>query len=300
MNTPQEMLRVMDVRDRMYRAIRRYFHDKGFIEVQTPVCLETPALEHFIDAQPCGNKYLRTSPELHMKRMLCAGASKIFQMGQCFREGEKGRLHNPEFTMLEWYRAYADYTDILLDTKILISSIIAEVMGTKIIPFGSRKIDFSGQWDCVSVSEAFLLHAGWDPLKKFDQDRFDVDLVSKVEPALPRDRPIVLKDYPVEAAALALLSEMPVPHAERWELYIGGMEIANAFSELTDPVEQRSRFEECAVFRASRGMPVYQLDEAFLAALEKGMPRSAGIALGLDRLLMLLVDADNIAQVIFD
>lgn len=292
-------LEVIGLRDRVCRSIRRYFHGKGFIEVQTPVCLDTPALEDFIDAQPCGDKYLRTSPELHMKRMLCAGASRIFQIGPCFRKGEKGRLHNPEFTMLEWYRTEAGYMDILLDTRELLTGVVKETTGGGVIKYGDTSIDIAGPWDCLSVSEAFLMHAGWDPLKAFDQDRFDLDLISKVEPGLPKDKPVVLKDYPAEAAALSLISDNPVRHAERFEIYIGGLELANAFSELTDAAEQRKRFMKCAEFRAGKGMPVYPLDEKFLHALEGGMPRSAGIALGLDRFLMLLADADDISEVIY-
>jgi lysyl-tRNA synthetase class 2 len=152
-------------------------------------------------------------------------------------------------------------------------------------------------WDCFSVKDVFLERAGWDPTLHFDQDRFDMDLVEKIEPGLSRERPTILKDYPVEAAALARIKNRPYPCAERWELYIAGMEIANAFSELTDPVEQRIRFEKCAKSRADAGRPVYDIDGQFLSALESGMSESAGIALGIDRLVMLFANCEKIGEV---
>jgi lysyl-tRNA synthetase class 2 len=147
------------------------------------------------------------------------------------------------------------------------------------------------------VSECFQAHAGWDPVRAYDPERFDLDLVSKVEPALPRDRPVVMRDYPVEAAALARCRGAEPAVAARWELYVGGLELANAFDELTDADEQRRRFLACAEARRAAGKAVYPLDEAFLAALEKGLPACAGVALGVDRLVMLVTGAQEIAEV---
>jgi lysyl-tRNA synthetase class 2 len=152
-------------------------------------------------------------------------------------------------------------------------------------------------WECLTDEEAFLRFAGWNPVARFDPDRFDIDLVEKVEPLLSRDHPTVLKDYPAEAAALAKLKPDNPTVAERWELYIGGMEIANAFSELTDAAEQRKRFEKSAAQRKAAGKEVYPLDEKFLAALEKVMPNCGGVALGVDRLVMLLTDSTSIEQI---
>ncbi len=284
-------------RSKILRAIREFFSQRDFIEVETPVRLPAPALELHIDAEPSGDQFLRTSPELHMKRLLAGGVPRIVQMGPCFRRGERGALHNPEYTMLEWYRSHADYVDILADAKALIAFVAQDVLGSTDIQFRGRPIALLPVWETITVAEAFRQFAGWDPTEAFDADRFDLDLVDKVEPQLPRDVPVVLKDYPVEAAALSRRRDGTPPVAERWELYIGGLELANAYSELIDPAEQRARFEECRRRREALGKPVYPLDEPFLAAMEKGVPPCAGIALGVDRLVMLLTDAASLDDV---
>ena len=287
----------LQLRSAALHAIRSFFHERNFVEVETPVRLPAPALEAHIDAEPSGSWWLRTSPELHMKRLLAAGAERIFHLGPCFRKGERGDLHNPEYTMLEWYRANADYADILADTKALVGHVAQAVLGTTDLPRRSGTIHLFPRWDILAVSDVFLECAGWDPAKTWDEDRFNVDLVEKVEPRLPRDVPVVLMDYPAPAAALSRRKPGRPDLAERWELYIGGLEIANAYSELTDPAEQRARFEECAASRKARGKDVYPMDEAFLASL-KDMPPSGGIALGVDRLVMLLANAMTIDEVI--
>jgi len=292
-----KMKSALVMRSRIIQAIRDFFVDRGFLEIETPVRIPVPALELHIDAISSDGHFLRTSPELHMKRLLAAGYDRIFQIGPCFRRGEKGRLHNPEFTMLEWYRLNADYNDILVDTKMLVAFLAEKILGGASVVFQGRKIELMPLWECIPVDDAFVLHAGWSPVKRFDADRFDMDLLEKVEPNLPSDRPVVLMDYPAEAAALARRKPGRPEVAERWELYIGGMELVNAFSELTDPVEQRKRFEECAEERRKAGRDVYRLDEEFLQSLEKGMAPSGGAALGLDRLVMLLTDSAEINEV---
>ena len=303
-NTPQEsnsatinhppsalspFLPVLQFRSRVLQAIRRWFVEHDFIEVETPVRLAAPALELHINAEPAGDHFLRTSPELHMKRLMAAGAQRIFQMGPCFRRGERGSRHNPEYTMLEWYRANAGYADVLMDTKQLLLAVAREVKGTTDLAYQGRPLALAPFWERLTVSEAFVRWAGWDPAKNYDADRFDFDLVEKVEPRLPREVPVILTDYPAAAAALSRRKPDNPAVAERWELYLGGLEIANAYSELTDPVEQRARFEECAAARAAAGRQVYPLDENFLAELGH-MPPTGGIALGVDRLVMILAD----------
>ncbi len=301
---------VLELRAKTLRAIRRFFYDRDFLEVETPLRIPAPALETHIDAIPAGGAYLRASPELHMKRLLAAGCERIFQIGPCFREGERGDRHNPEFAMLEWYRADADYLAILADAKSLIAAVAEDVLGRTWLPSRGRKsrrpaealetprIELLPVWEMFTVAQAFTVFAGWDPVPAFDADRFDLDMVNKVEPRLPAEHPAVLLDYPVAAAALARRKPGNPLLAERWELYIGGLELANAFSELTDPQEQRARFEASAVERRAMGKPVYPLDEDFLAALEEGLPPSAGIALGVDRLVMLLAGAESLDQVL--
>ena len=277
------------LRDAVMQRIRAFFRKHGFTEVETPIRLKIPCMELHIDAEPSSDHFLRTSPEIFHKQLLAAGHGKIFELGKCFRRGEVGPLHNPEYTMLEWYRANADYMDVLADTKALIQS-VAEV----------RDLGFQGgeDWKILAVSEAFLEFAGWNPVGSYAEDRFDMDLVEKVEPALKQmGGPVVLIDYPVEAAALSRRNPDNPLVAERWELYIDGIEIANAYSELTDPVEQRRRFEICAEQRKVLGKGTYPIDEAFIRALEK-MPPSGGIALGVDRLLMLMAGADSLDAVL--
>ncbi len=271
------------LRDVLMRRIRTFFYDRDFVEVETPIRLETPCMELHIDAEPSGECFLRTSPEIFHKRLLAQGHERIFEVGKCFRRGERGALHHPEYTMLEWYRAHTDYLGILEDAKSLVSAVWPEC---------------STDWKTLHVSEAFLEFAGWDPAGNYDEDRFDVDLVEKVEPALKEiGGPVVLIDYPVEAAALSRRKPDNPLVAERWELYIEGIELANAYSELTDPCEQLRRFEECAEQRKALGKEVYPIDEDFIRALEK-MPPSGGVALGVDRLLMLIAGADSLDAVL--
>jgi lysyl-tRNA synthetase class 2 len=287
----------VEAKSEMLRAIRGYFLDNGFTEVETPVLLEFPALELNIDAERTSSGYLRTSPELAMKKLLAAGYERVFEVGPCFRRGERGALHNPEYTMLEWYRAHAGYMDVLADTRTLICRIAQDVLGSTRITHGKNEIELDGDWETMTVAEAFTRFAGWNPVVAFDQERFELDLVSKVEPALSKERPVVLMDYPADVAALARLKPDNKSVAERWELYVGGVELANAFGELTDPEEQRVRFDICSVERVSQGRESYSIDEEFMEALGE-MPPAAGVALGVDRLLMLLTDSQSLDDVL--
>lgn len=282
--------KVLVARDAMMRAMRAFFHERGFIEVETPIRLSAPCLEEHIDAVSADGAFLRTSPELHLKRLLCADYDRLFSVGSCFRRGEFGRLHNPEYTMLEWYRTNTDYLGILDDLRALVTA-VHQALGVRVDAVLS-------EWSLLTVSEAFVKYAGWDPAEAYDADRFDWDLVDKVEPELKQLGVVVLKDYPLAAAALSRKKPSNPKVAERFELYIHGVEIANAYSELTDPVEQRQRFEECAAARAAAGCEVYPLDEDFLSDLERGMPECGGIAVGMDRLLMVLLGMDSLDEIL--
>jgi lysyl-tRNA synthetase class 2 len=273
------------LRARLLRLIRDFFDAREFIEVETPVKILAPAPEPHIDCPPCGNGFLRASPELQMKKLLALGMDKIYQIGPCFRDGEKGSRHNPEFTMLEWYRANGDYNDIANDMELLIRDAYASIKGVVLsLPF--RRL---------TVRDAYIKYAGWDPLIQWDADRFDYDMAVKIEPSLPKE-PIFLYDYPAQAASLSKIKMSDRRIAERWELYINGMELANAFTELTDPKEQRERFIAAKEERKTLGESDYPLDEDFFNALEL-MPPSGGVALGIDRLAMLLSDAESIDEV---
>ncbi len=284
------------LRSRILTALRQWFDTHGFTEVETPVRIPVPALETHLDAPPSGRAYLRTSPELHMKRLLAAGLDNIYQLGPCFRSGERGSRHNPEFTMLEWYRANADASDILRDTQSLLRHIAQTVLNTTRLTRNGKNLDVAEPWQCHAVAELYRCHANWDPLKHWDADRFDLDMTNIIEPAISgANVPVVLQDYPAPAAALARLNR-DAKTAARWELYLAGIEIANAYSELTDPVAQRARFEQCQRERAALGRDVYPLDEPFLQSLHT-LPPCGGIALGVDRLVMLLANAPRIDDI---
>lgn len=271
------------------QSIRAFFHSEGFVEVETPIRMKTPCMELHIDAEPSGDRWLRTSPELYHKKLLAQGAQKIFEIGKCFRLGERGDRHHPEYTMLEWYRAGGDYQSMLADTK----SIISNVWKCR----RDAPVAFSNAWKILTVAEVYQEFAGWNPIEAFDADRFDFDMVEKIEPNLPKDRPVVLMDYPAECCALARIKPGNPKIAERWELYLGGIEIANAYSELTDPVEQRARFEKWGAQRKALSKTVYPIDEEFIQCLET-MPPAGGCALGMDRLLMALIGTDTLDDIL--
>jgi len=289
----------LELRSVLTRSIRGFFHERHFLEIDTPVRLPAPALEDYIDAEPAGPWYLRTSPELHMKRLLVAGYERIFQIGPCFRQGERGRLHLPEFTMLEWYRAWSDYRGMLSDTMDLLRHLDRTLNGGSGCEFGGGTVDVQSEWQELTVDEAFAEFAdGVSAGEAIAEGTFESVLVDRIEPHLGHGRPTILKDYPVAMAALARPKEDDAGRAERWELYIGGLELANAYSELTDATEQRRRFEATAELRRREGRDVYPLDVPFLEALEHGMPPSGGIALGVDRLAMVFAGADRIDDVV--
>lgn len=265
----------------LLKKIRAFFDDRGFCEVETPIRIPAPANEAFLEPPPSGeNRWLRTSPELHMKRLLAAGCGKIYQIGACFRERECGRKHNPEFTMLEWYRPHETIDALYKDVADLVSA----VMGAPQTP------------QVFSVTERYCTIAGWNPLETWDEDRFDEDMALKIEPSLPQEGLVYLVDYPAQAAALARLNPHDPRVAERFEAYLNGVEIANGYGELTDAEEQRQRFEATIAQRQAYGLPTYPLDEAFLAALPS-LPPTAGIALGIDRLIMLACGKNALSEV---
>ena len=285
-------------RHRLLQAIRELLTGAGFLEVETPVRIPTPALEDYIDAEPAGDAFLRTSPELHMKRLLAAGCERIFQIGPCFRQGERGRWHRPEFTMLEWYRLEATHWDILEDATGLIRRAVAAARdGDTICALENQTVDFGLDWEILTVAEAFRRYADADLDRAVAAGEFERLLVERIEPHLGFGRPTVLCEYPLACSGLSRPMPARPDRVERWELYAVGIELANACSELTDSVEQAARFERCARLRAAEGRPVYEADRRFLAALERGLPPTAGCAVGIDRLVALAAGANAIAEV---
>lgn len=287
----------LTARSNLLKAIRRFFEERGFIEVQTPVLTRAPAPEEHIDAVPVQGWFLSTSPELYMKRLLAAGYERIYQIAPVFRGGERGKLHHPEFTLLEWYRLHSDYEALKSDCKDLLPCVCAAVIGMGELSRHSNRLEATGDWEHLTVRQAFRRFADWDPVATPDPDRFDLDLVEKVEPHLGFPRPCILTDYPLFQAALARKKPDDPTVAERFELYWAGMELANGFSELNDPHEQRQRFLQTIEARTRAGRSAYPLAEDFLASLEHLAP-CAGIALGVDRLTLLLTGAEELDQVV--
>ena len=280
-------------RGAIFNRVRAFFQQKGYLEVETPFRIPAPAPEPHIDAIASAGWFLQTSPELCMKRLLAAGYERIFQICRCWREGERGERHLSEFTMLEWYRAGADYLSLMEETEALLLT----AAGAERIRYRGRSIELAQPWERITVRQAFGRYAGTTAEEALAAGRFEEIMVEAIEPRLGLARPTFIYDYPASEAALSRLKQGEPAVAERFELYIGGLEIANAFSELTDAAEQRRRFEAGSAERAGLGKAVYPMAEKFLAALEE-MPESAGIALGLDRLVMVLLDADCIDEVV--
>jgi elongation factor P--(R)-beta-lysine ligase len=287
----------LELRAKVIVSIRCYFQSKGYLEVETPIRIPAPAPEEHIDAQPSGSWFLHTSPELCMKRLLANGFERIFQICKCFRKGERGHLHLPEMTMLEWYTAGHDYLDMMRQCEDLISTVAQSIGPAERIHYQGQEIDLTEPWHRMTVKEAFETFASVSLSTATKNGTFDEIIACDIAPQLGLEKPVFLFDYPAELGSLARLKQADKSVAERFELYIAGIEICNAFSELTDPVEQHQRFRAEMDQRRSSGKTVYPLSEPFLEAL-KTMPDSAGNALGLDRLIMLFADATDIDEVV--
>lgn len=296
-NKSRNLRNNLELRAKIVTSIRCYFENKGYLEVETPIRIPAPAPEAYIDAQPSGSWFLHTSPELCMKRLLADGFERIFQICKCFRKGERGGLHLPEMTLLEWYTAGQDYLDMMCQCEELISIVARSIGHEKGIEYQGRWVDFTKPWDRMTVDQAFERFATESMDKAVQDRRFDEIIGCDIAPNLGWAKPVFLYDYPAALGSLARLKQEDKGLAERFELYIAGIEICNAFSELTDPKEQRKRFETEMALRQSSGKTVYPLAEPFLEALTD-MPESAGNALGMDRLIMLFADTTDIDAVV--
>lgn len=318
-------------RGRILARIRAWFAEQGFIEVDCGALQVSPGNETHLHAftasliNPDGSheaRYLHTSPEFACKKLLAAGETRLFSMVHCFRNRERTPLHAPEFTMLEWYRVGEPYERIIADTVDMLKLAATET-GNQ-LSWRGKVADPLGDAEYLSVADAFLRYAGIDLLPTLSargsdrealaaqaraqgvgfaaddswSDIFSRILVERVEPHLGQGRPTVLFEYPAVEAALARVSPRDPRIAERFELYAAGVELANGFGELTDPVEQRRRFEADMALKQRLYGERYPIDESFLQALEH-MPEASGVALGLDRLVMLATGATRIDQVIW-
>lgn len=307
--TSRGAARGLVARARACAAIRAYFEAAAFIEVDTPCMVPSPGLDLHLDAfevsrGPRGRaRWLSTSPEYQMKRLLVRGIPRCFQLAHCFRDGERGAIHEPEFTMLEWYRAFSTMDEVLAETEVIVRA-VADALGARELSFRGRTSSLEGPFERARVLDAFTEFTGAAPadvlsMSERDPNEFFRLLVEHIEPGLAaRGRPVFLTHWPAAFASLARRAPDDARVAERFELYACGVELCNGFGELVDPTEQRARFEADQRERAAIGKPVYPVDERFLDALSEGMPPAAGNALGLERLVALCAVSDSLREVV--
>lgn len=290
-------------RARALAIVRSFFEARAFVEVDTPLLVPSPGLDLHLDAVEATGGYLITSPEYQMKRLLVGGVPRQFQIAHVFRRGETGARHNPEFTMLEWYRAFAGVEQVMRDTEELVTELVSALRGDARVPAERAIVTVAPPFPRLTVVEAFRRYAGIAETEVFrlareDEDVFFRLLVERVEPELAAaETPVFLVEYPIEHASLARAKPSDPRVCERFELYLGGLELCNGFGELTDAAEQRRRLLADQHARAAAGKPVYPIDERFLASLAEGMPSSAGNALGVDRIVALCLGEHEIARV---
>jgi elongation factor P--(R)-beta-lysine ligase len=325
----------LECRERIRGAVRGFFADRDYVEVDTPALQASPGLEphlrafstnlHEPDDRRGAERYLHTSPEFAMKKLLVAGMPRIWQLAHVFRDGERSATHHSEFSMLEWYRVGASYRDLMAECAALVSACQAAA-GVEALVWRGREADARRPWQRISVESAFRELCSIDLLATTPYPAApDVQLLAaaasrvgipphpgddwetlyfrifleRIEPNLGLGSPTILCDYPLSMAALSRRSLDDPRLAERFEVYICGLELANAFSELTDPLEQRRRFVADQAKKQALYGETYPIDEDFLAALKHGLPDCAGIALGFDRLVMLATGAEDIEEVLW-
>lgn len=324
------------MRETVIDAIRAHFKKNDFHEVETPQMVRAPGMEPYLEVfesellDPQGFKhrtFLITSPEYAMKKLLVAGLHKIFQICKCFRNGEdlRSTTHNPEFTMIEWYRANSDYHDLMKDCEDMLCAIYDSIHGVnsghaRILKYQGQETVLDGPWERLSVVQAFDKYADVkeneltdnEAMKRIGREKgyqveddttweqmFHQIFLNEIEPHLGFAKPTILYDYPDTMAALSRKKKDDPRYAERFEFYIFGKELGNGFSELTDAAEQEKRLRAEWEERLKTSKKMYDIDEDFIFALETGMPESSGIAVGVDRLIMLFADVDTIQETLF-
>ncbi len=315
----EEARELFVLRSRVVSAIRRYLDGQGFLEVETPVlqplyggAAARPFTTHH--NQLDRDLYLRIATELYLKRLVVGGLERVYELGKNFRNEGVSHKHNPEFTMLEWYQAYADYEDIAAELESLVSEVAQEVLGTTVVERDGEQIDLAPPWRRLTLRDAIRGETGIDVLEHRERDALaeamggDVDpkagwgklvdelLSKKVEPGLIE--PTFVTDYPVELSPFAKRHRTEEGLVERWEAFVGGMEISNAFTELNDPDDQRRRFEQQAAEIDRGDDEAAPYDESYVQALEQGMPPTGGCGLGIDRLVMVLTGAKSLREVV--
>lgn len=317
---PRASKKTLEARARLLANIRHFFAQRGVLEVETPILSTTaataPHLHSLVTAYQGSQTpekgqrlFLQTSPEHAMKRLLAAESGPIYQIARVFRNGESGRRHNPEFTLLEWYRPGFDHLALMEEVDMLLSLLLGTPAGErlsyreafhrylKIDVFAASDKTLARLANVRGFQDVVAANGG-----QARQIYLDFLLAIVIEPQLGQDRPCFIYDYPASEAQLAHIrpasETYPIPLAERFEVYLKGMELANGYRELRDAVEQRQRFEADLIQRKEGGLPEVPMDKFLLAALEQGLPECAGVALGVDRLLMLLLNSARIEEVL--
>jgi len=317
-----EVKETFKVRSQVITAIHQFLNERGFLEVETPVlqpsaggALARPFITHHHALDQ--DFYLRIAPELHLKRLIIGGFDKVYELGRIFRNEGISTKHNPEFTMLESYEAYADYNDVMKMVELMVSEVCQQVLGTDKVEFGGNNLNFKPPWQRLELRQAIIEYSGIDFEEYPDADSLRAEMLRlkmEVDPQKSRGRlidelistfvepnliqPTFILDYPVELSPLAKTKPDDERLVERFEAFAGGMEIANAFTELNDPIEQRERFLQQQKERQAEGEAIEVIDEDFLTALEYGMPPTGGLGVGIDRLVMLLTGQQSIREVI--
>ena len=328
----REVRRVFETRSQIIRLIRRFFDDRGYVEVETPMLTSLPT---GATARPFVTHhntldidlYARIAPELYLKRLIAGGFEKVYEINRNFRNEGIDRSHNPEFTMLEWYEAYSEYEDLLKLTEELISSLVNQVCGTEVADYGEHKIDFSRPWKRLTMREAVIHHWPEAPHRPTLEDLSTIDgmlrlaeqsqalrshiphfkslsyghLLGEIFENVAEARlidPTFITEFPTELSPLSKQSQSDARFVDRFELFISGMEIANAFCEINDPVDQRQRFEAQMKLRERGDDEAMLIDEDYIRALSYGMPPTAGEGIGIDRLVMVLTNSRSIRDVI--
>jgi lysyl-tRNA synthetase class 2 len=300
-----KLLKKYLVREKVIDTIRSFFKDQGFREVFTPILVPIPSIEpnlEVFETQLRTSKgikrrgFLIMSPEFSIKKLLAGGIGNCFEITKCFRnEEEVSFLHNPEFTMLEWYRVEADYRAVMEDFE----KMFVKIIGKEKMRYQGKTYDLSLPWPRISFKEAFKKYAGKDVLKVSEEDFYKI-FFNEIEPEMAKShRPFFIYDYPISQAALARPKPTNPRFAERFEVFVAGVELGNCFTELTDAKVQRERFEVDKTLRQAQGKTNYPIDEDFVEALKSGLPASAGIAVGVDRIIMLAADVPSISETMF-
>lgn len=313
MQTANSVRSALELRARLYALIRAFFAQRQVLEVETPILSAgantDPNIQSFStrfrghEDSGARQRWLRTSSEFAQKRLLVAGVGDNYELGRVFRDGEAGRRHNPEFTMLEWYRVGWDHHQLMVEVVDLVQAALALdgksshlhpssyrdlfVATLGLDPFVAKETELCAAMGDVRVDSQGLARDDW----------LDLLLTHRIQPHFPPDRITVVYDYPMSQCALAQIRHDDPPVAERFEVYLGQQELANGYHELIDAAEQHARFERDNARRGERGLPELPVDENFLTALERGLPGCAGVALGIERLLMAMTGSQDIGEV---